>query len=193
MRFVHAALAGLIAVALAGCFPPSTSHPVGLTAGLKADPALVGTWKGPGDDGKIAYAHFLKQEDGSFAVLLVATGDKAEDWTLVTGTTATVGGHHFLNARLVSSNGKPETGEPEGTMPLLYTIDAKGALTMRLMDEKATKALIKAGKIKGDQGQGDTGDAIITADPKALDAFMQTPAALAAFSSKPLFVLHKVD
>ena len=53
MKFVHAALAGLIAVALAGCFPPSTSHPVGLTAGLKADPALVGTWKGPGDDGKI--------------------------------------------------------------------------------------------------------------------------------------------
>lgn len=192
MKPIHAVLAA-IALFLAGCYPPTTSHPVGLTAGLKADPALVGTWKGPGDDGKIAYAHFLKQEDGSLAILLVATGDKAEDWTLVTGTTATLGGHHFLNARMVSSNGKPETGEPAGTMPLLYTIDAKGALTMRLMDEKATKALIKAGKIKGDPGQGENGDATITADPKALDAFMQSPAGLAAFSSKPLFVLHKVD
>jgi len=192
MKLAHAALAALIAVILAGCFPPSTSHPVGVTAGLKADPALIGTWKGAGDDGKAVYAHFLKNDDGSLTVLLAATGDKAEDWNLVTGTTATLGGHHFFNARLVSSNGKPETGEPAGTMPLLYTIDAKG-LTMRLMDEKATKALIKAGKIKGDPGQGENGDAMITADPKSLDAFMQSPAALAAFSSKPLFVLRKAD
>ncbi|MBL6938522.1 MAG: hypothetical protein ISS15_02895 [Alphaproteobacteria bacterium] len=193
MKIILVALAALIAVALAGCFPPSTSHPVGLTAGLKADPSLVGTWKGAGDDGKITYVHFLRQGDGSFSILLVATGDKAEDWSLVTGTTATLARHHFLNARLVSSNGKPEIGEPPGSMPLLYTLDAKGALTMRLMDEKVVKALIKAGKIKGDVGQGDMGDAAITADSRALDAFMQSPAALAAFSSKPLFVLHRAD
>lgn len=191
MKPIHAVLAA-IALLLAGCYPPATSHPVGLTAGLKTDPALIGSWKGAGDDKKPAYAHFLTDENGSVTVLLVSAGPKADGWMLVTGTTATLGGHHFLNARLVSSDGKPETGGPAGTLPLLYTIDARGTLTMTLMDENATKALIKAGKIKGDPGQGDTGDAIITADSRALDAFMQTPAALATFK-KPLFVMHKVD
>ena len=192
MKFVHLALAALIAVALAGCLPPSTSHPVGTTAGLKTDPALIGTWKGRSDDGQTVYVHFLKHDD-ALTILLVNSGDKSEDWDLLSGTTTTLGGHHFLNAQLISGNGITEKkGAPPVTMPVLYTIDAKGTLTLKLMDEKAAKALIKAGKIKGDPGQGDSGDAVITADSKALDAFMQSPAALATFV-KPLFVLHKAD
>ncbi len=148
----------------------------------------------------IVYAHFLKARPGRFAhhsarCLRRQGGGYGQDPLVALGTTATLGGHHFLNARLVSGNGKTEAGEPAGTMPLLYTIDAKGALTLKLMDEKAAKALIKAGKIKGDAGEGDNGDAIITADSKALDAFgyaVPWPQ-LAALFVKPLFVLHKVS
>jgi hypothetical protein len=191
MKPVHALLAA-IALLLAGCYPPTTTHPVGTTAAQKPDPVLAGTWKGTGDDGKPLYVHFLQQTDGSFTILLAETGAKAQDWNMVTATTAALGSHRFLNARLLSSNGKPEEGAPAGTIPVLYRLDAKGVLTVSLMDEGATKALIKAGKVKGDPGQGDTGDATITADPRALDAFMQTPAALATFK-KPLFVLHRAD
>jgi hypothetical protein len=52
------------------------------------------------------------------------------------------------------------------------------------MNEDATKAAIKAGKIKGDVGQGQFGDAVITADQAALDAFIASPQGAALFSEK---------
>ena len=64
-------------------------------------------------------------------------------------------------------------------------------LTLSLMDEKPTKDAIRAGKIKGTPGQGDMGDAVITADARALDAFFKSPAAAALFA-KPFFTLRKM-
>ena len=144
MRAVRFAFAAALALVLSACYPPTTSHPVGTTAGLQPDARLTGSWKGTADDGKPLYLHFLKQANGSFDILIAGSGSKAEDWNLARATTARLGANTFLNARLVSSNGKPEDGAPAGTMPLLYRIDTKGTLTLSLMDEKATKALIRA-------------------------------------------------
>jgi hypothetical protein len=92
----------------------------------------------------------------------------------------------------VSNDGKP-SGIPAsaGTFPLLYRVNGDGGLVVYLLDEKATKAAIQAGKIAGAVQQGDFGDVSITAEPADLDAFMQSPAGRALFI-KPLLILKKV-
>jgi hypothetical protein len=188
IKYVFALAATL---ALAGCYPPTTSHPVGTTAGLKPDPVLTGTWKGVNSDGKPFYMHFLPQSDGTLSAVIVESGPKAEDWNVVTATTAVLGANHVMNARLLWTNGKAEDA-PAGTVPVLYRLDAKGTLTFALMDENAVKAAIAARKIKGTVEKGQFGDATITADVKTLDAYFSTPGVTAMFA-KPLFSVHKVD
>ena len=195
MKTLRLALAAFAALTLCACYPPTTSHPVGTTSGLKPDSMLAGLWKGeppqPGERG--AYFHFLPQADGTMTTLLVQSGDQPDgDWNLVSLTTARAGTNRFMNARMLSSNGKPEEGSPEGTIPVLYRIDSKGRLTLYLMDEKSTKAAIAAGQIEGSLGEGESGDAVITAQPAALDKFMASAAARALFV-KPFFTLRKLD
>jgi len=186
-RAVWALAATLLLVA---CYPPTTSHPVGVAG--KPDPALTGTWRGTNEDGKPSYFHFLTPSDGTITVLIAEGGPKAEDWNVASVTAARLGANRFFNARLVSSNGKPEEGAPAGTVPILAKTDAKGQMSLFMMDETAVKAAIAGGKIKGTVGQGQMGDAVITADAAALNNFLATPAGLALFA-KPFFVLKKVE
>ncbi len=179
------------ALALGACYPPTTTHPVGSTSAQKPDPALIGLWKGPNSDGKPGYFHFLRQSDGTIVAVIVEGGPKAEDWNVATLTTARVGNNRILNARLLWTNGKPE-GAPAGTVPVLYRIDAKGTLTLSLPDEDAFKAAIAAGRIKGTVEKGQLGDAVVAADPKALDAFFAAPG-VADLYSKPFFTLRRVE
>ncbi len=195
MKKFPAALAALALLALAACYPPTTTHPVGSTTGQKPDPVLVGLWKGApaNKDERGAYYHFLPQLDGSTRVVIVQTGDQPDaDVILVSMTTTRLGQYRFMNARLVTSEGKPVDASPAGTVPVLYKIDAKGAMTISLMDEKAAKDAITAGKIKGTIEKGEYGDATITADPAALDKFLQSPAGLALFK-KPFVILTKME
>ena len=181
----------LAALALAACYPPITTHPIGTTRGLAPDPALTGLWKGTNSDGKPSYIHFLQQSDGLTVAVIVDAGPKAEDWMVANLTTARLGVNRVMNAKLLWTNDKPED-EPPGTVPVLYRIDAKGTLTLALMDEDKVKASIADGKIKGTVEKGTMGDAIITADPKALDALFSTPDVAHLFA-KPFLTLHRVD
>ncbi len=190
MHRISAVLALGAALILSACYPPTTSHPVGVAG--KPDPALTGAWRGTDADGKPAYFHFLTPSDGTITVLIAEAGPKAEDWNVASVTNGTVGTNHFFNARLVSSNGKPETGAPDGTVPILTKMDAKGRMSLFMMDEAAVKAAITAGKIKGIIEPGAMGDAVITADAATLDKFLGTPAGLALFV-KPFFTLRKVE
>jgi hypothetical protein len=178
------------ALLLGACYPPTTSHPIG--AGGKPDTALTGLWKGTSEDGKPGYFHFLPQADGTISVIITDGGPKAEDWNYVTVTSATAGANRFLNARMLLSNGKAEDGAPAGTVPVLYRIDAKGVLTLAMMDETKVKAAITAHKIKGRIEPGSMGDATITADTATLNAFLKTPAGLALFDT-PFFTLKKAE
>ncbi len=191
MTRIKYVLALAATLALAACYPPITSHPVGTTAGLKPDPVLTGTWKGANSDGKPFYMHFLQHSDATLSVVIVESGPKAEDWSVATATTATLGGNRYMNAQLLWTNGKPENA-PSGTVPVLYRMDAKGVLTFLLPDERSVKAAIAAGRIRGRVEKGDLGDATITADPKALDAFFAAASATKLYLN-PLFTVHKVD
>jgi hypothetical protein len=195
LKTFRLAVAALALLALAACFPPTTSHPVGTTSGLKLDPVLNGTWKADpaSRDERGVFLHFLPKLDGTLTALMVQTGDEPDgDWNLIELTNGKAGANRYMNARLLMSNGKPDEGSPGGTIPLLYRVDAKGRLLLYIMNEDRAKAAIKAGEIKGTIGEGDSGDAVITADPAALDKFMASPAALSLFV-KPFFTLHKID
>jgi hypothetical protein len=194
MRGLRLLVAAGLAAMLTACLPVTTKTPVGTTAGLGADPALIGTWKGhsTGEKGTM-YFHFLRAKDGGIDAVLVGPSTKKDDggWMVMAMQTAKLGERQFINARAIYDGGKPAEGTmAENTIPLLYSFDAKGVLTLSLMDEDAAKAAVKAGKIAGTVGEGQFGDVTLTADAKALDAFMQSADAAALFV-KPFAVLRK--
>ena len=180
---------------LAGCYPPTTDHPVGTSVGLKQDPLLVGLWhaKGKGDD-RGTWFHFIPMLDGTITAIMVQDGDKPDgDWSVVTMTTALVGANHIMNARMTFADGKADTEDlAHGNIPLLYRVDGRGRIELRLMNEDATKAAIKAGAIAGSVEPGQYGDAKITADPKALDAFMGSKEGAALFTES-FMLLSKME
>jgi len=188
MRIISTAVAVCCTLLLAACFPPVTAKPVGTD---QADPSLRGLWRATmahGDPGQDkAYFHFVPQSDGSMLVIIVSAAKKGDgDVMGATVRTATLGSSRVMNAMLVSFDIKKsgdDEEQPPGTIPVLYRTSGKH-LTLYLMDEKATKAAIAAGKVKGTVGSGDYGDATITADQPELDRFLSSPGGLALFSDK---------
>jgi hypothetical protein len=180
---VHA-VALCCTLALAACFPPGTTHPIGATQA--ADPLLSGDWHAkmaesdPGQDE--AVFHFHPASDGSIALEIDPVNKKDMDKIQVALTTAQIGANHFANAKLLNT-GDAEASGQRGTMAFLYRQEG-AALVVYQMNEDATKAAIKAGKIQGDVEPGQFGDALITADPAALNAFVASPQGAALFSEK---------
>lgn len=194
MKAVRFLVLGLAAAVATACLPVTSKNPIGATAGFKADPALIGLWRGHSDDGdaKDGYLAFLKNEDGSMTALLFQPDDESEGWESFNLQTATLGANRIINAREELKDGKPDDDEmAKEIIPMLYTIGADGKITLALLDDKAASAAVKAGKIEGVVGAGDNGDVRITADSAKLDKFFATPEGARLFSQK-LLVLTKV-
>lgn len=181
-------LAAATLLLLAGCYPPTTTHPVGTTAGLSNDAALTGLWHGKmhNDEGHDVYFHFLPQSDGTITVVMVQGGSEPDgDWSVAAVTTATLGANHFMNAQLLYDGGSAEDkNAPHGNVPLLYRMDGPNRIALFLMDEDAAKAAIQAHDISGTVEPGQFGDAAITAEPKELDAFMASRKGIALFGER---------
>lgn len=189
-------LAALAALVLSACYPPTTTHPVGTTIGIKNDPLLDGTWKAePEPDstsGKFYYYHFLTAKNESILAVLVPSAGAANDLMLFRLTTARFGKFGIMNARLEAGPESDGSEQPPGSVPVLYRVDAKGKLTLYLLDEDATKEAIRAGRIAGDAGKAGTDDAVISADAPTLDKFFQSRTGQGLFK-KPFAVLTKVN
>ena len=185
MKIHRIALAFAAAFLLAGCLPVTSKTPIGTTAGLGADEALYGTWKGHSQDADNktdGYFHFMKGKDGTITALVVlAAGSQDDGWTAFNVRTAKLGANRTMNAAETFDKDAPAEGSLKNTnIPLLYTINGK-KLTLYLLDEDKVKEAIKAGKIAGTVESGNFGDVKITADGPALDAFMATPDAVKLF------------
>jgi hypothetical protein len=189
-----ARLAALLCVALcaAACLPVTTAVPVGSTVGLTPDPALAGIWKGHGQKlTDILYLSFFPKDDGTITALALKPDGTDGGWASYSIQTTTLGAYKFMNAREVSSDGKPADGaEAQKVFPLLYRVNGDGALVIYLLDEKRAASAIKSGKIAGTIDPGDDGDIKITASGADLDAFMQTPDGRALFV-KPLAIFKR--
>lgn len=195
MKTIHLAVTLVCALLLAGCLPVTSKTPVGTTAGLGADSALTGTWKGhspDADNPADGFFHFMAAKDGSFTIaVILATGSSDDGWTIFNGRTATLGKNHFLNTVETFDKDAPADGDlKNANIPLLYVVKGR-TLTIYLMDEDKTKAAVTAGKLKGEIEAGDNGDVAITAEPADLDAFMAKPEAVGLF--KVMMVLKKVE
>jgi len=184
-RFLLLGLAGLI---VAACLPVTSDHPIGESKGFAIDPALLGTWRGRGEskDDKPGTVAFLRGDNGHMTAILIAE----DEWETYDLQVATLGANHFMNVRSVLKNGAPvDDEEAKAIIPLLYRFGRGGKLTLALLDDKASAAAIRAGKIKGESKADD--DAHLTAEPKELDAFFMTKEGASLFKSK-LLALSKV-
>jgi hypothetical protein len=180
-------------VTLAGCYVPTTTHPVGTTVGLKSDSALLGMWKAePDPDNHRSYYYdLLNAKDGAiFAVLVPDRGD-ASDVMMFKFSSARMGNFGFLNVRVMTDPAHEATDQPAGTVPALYRFEANGRLKIFLPNEDALKDAIRAHKIAGTADASGSGDVVVTAEGAVLDKFFRSPAGLALFK-KPFAVLTRV-
>lgn len=197
MKSMRFAVLGMAALFVAACLPVTTKNPVGTTAGFKQDPSIIGVWKvepqKDGTDNKQGFIAFLNsEEDGAMTAIMLAPGKDTGDWGTYNIKLATLGPNHFMNAWTVMNNGKPADGEEASAdILLMYRLGRDGRLTLYLVDEDKARAAVQAGKIKGDVGQGTTGDVHITAEPAALDKYFASKEGLALFV-KPLAVMDRV-
>jgi hypothetical protein len=194
MKVLRLACLAAAALIVAACLPVTTKTPIGTTVGFKSDPALVGIWKGHGkNDSKDGYLTFMNNGDGTMTALLFSRDEDEGEWTTYTLQGAKLGDNRILNARAALKNGKPVEGEEaRAIMPLLYRFEKDGSLSLSLLDEKAVKDAIRAGRLKGEVGEGDAGDARITEEPAALDAFFASDEAGKMFS-EDLLVMRRLD
>ncbi len=196
MKFTRFVLLAAAALFVAACLPVTTKNPVGTTVGFKADPALIGVWKGPGPNrttrGQTYVAFLNAGEDGTMTALLFFPAEKNGDWEAYTLRAALLGENHIMNANFAHSSGQVSAEEAKMTFPLLYEIRKNGSLALALLDEKKVKDAIRSGRIEGKIDPGKTGDVHMTADPKQLDTFFATKEATAFFAKK-FAVMHRVN
>lgn len=145
----------LVALGLSACLPVTSKTAPGESVGFKNDPALSGTWEGKADpdSADVTFFHFIPRDDGTITFLGVSTPQKdtSGGWGLYTLTTATLGGHRYINAREIMDDGKEASPDDrKKNIPLLYTIDGD-TLTLYLLDEDLTQKAIEDRR-HGDQG-----------------------------------------
>lgn len=193
MRSIRFMLAALAVLVLGACYPPTTSHPIGTTVGLKRDPSLMGLWKAQPDPGqqRFYYYDLLSTKDGAIFAILVPDQGEASDVMMFKLTTARVGDFGFMNVRVMKDSEHETPDQPKGSVPVLYRFDAKGRLVIFLLDGEATDSAILAHKIAGMVGKEVTDDQVITADGAALDKFFRSRAGQALFR-KPFAILTRV-
>jgi hypothetical protein len=193
--YFHAAIVIAAALASSACLPVTSKTPVGTTAGLKSDPALIGMWKGRSGDGNNSfYLTFFPQDDGTLKAVLLTPPDAKDKggWLAFSVQTAALGRNQFIDAKELDDSGKAPDGKlADNTVPLLYRINGDGALVLYLPDDKAVAAAIKQGKIAGETEPGQYGDVTLTASAADLDALMATPEGRALFK-KPLAIFKRV-
>ena len=195
MKAIRYTLAALAVLALAACYPPSTSRPIGSTVGFKNDPSLEGLWQTqPDSDGhKFLYYHLLNTKNGTMFAVVVP--DRGGDFTtaILKLTTVRFGNFGFLNARFMMDPQHELPDQSPGTIPVLYRFDAKDKSEIYIPDEGATDDAIRARKIAGtlDNGLSAKHTSLITADGPTLDKFFRSPAGLALYK-KPFAVLTRV-
>jgi hypothetical protein len=196
MKIVRFAVLGLAALLIAACLPVTTKNPVGQTAGFKADPALIGLWKGRGEDpdSQESYFAFVRDETGDgMTAILVTPGKDADDWGTFDLKLASLGANRYMNVHQGQKNGKPDDDElSKENILLRYAIGKDGKLTLSLLDDEATAAAVTARKIAGTVEQGSMHDVHITAEPAQQDAYFATKESAALFAKK-LIVLTKVQ
>ncbi len=197
MSLIRVSVALALALLVSACLPVSTKAPLGTTAGIKPDSALIGLWRGQNSDNEEAgYIGFIKNDDDTMTAVLVDPGKSGNsgEWETFSLKVTTLGGKHYMTARetFVKDKAVAENAtDGLGNIILLYRIEGK-TLKLFFADEKRTAALIKMGKLHGTVSDDTSSpDITLTSDSAELDKFFASPAAESLFV-KPALTLTKL-
>lgn len=172
------------ALTLSGCFVTSANRVDG--TGVDADPALVGTWRGVDEDGKIekdVFLHVIAHKTGEGLGLALIDKDS---FMILDGTTVQAGPHRYLNATLKEMAAvSAEDRALLGLHIVRYQVKGK-SLKLWLLDAAKITDAVEDGMIKGQvEGSGMTKSVRLTASSEDLNAFFSRPDAAQYFQEKP--------
>lgn len=172
------------ALTLSACFVTSVHRVDG--TGVDADPALIGTWRGLDEDGKVekdVFLHVIGHKSGEG--LGLALIDK-NSFMILDGTTVQAGPYRYLNATFKEIPGM--TGEDRALLGLhIIKYEVKGrTLHLSLMDSTKVADAIEDGALKGKvEGSGLSRTVRLTASSEELNAFFSKPQSAQYFQDKP--------
>jgi hypothetical protein len=174
----------LTSLILSACFVTSDNRVDG--TGPDADPALVGTWRGLDDEGKIekdVFLHVIAHKTGEGLALALIDKDS---FMILDGTTVQAGPHRYLNATFKDM---PGTSKEDRALLGLHIVryEVKGkTLRLWLLDSTKIPDAVEDGLIKGQiEGTGMTKSVRLTASSEELNAFFSKPDAAKYFQDKP--------
>jgi hypothetical protein len=173
-----------VSLGLSGCFVTSVNRVDG--TGVDADPAMVGTWRGLDEDGRIekdVFLHVIAHKSGEGLGLALIDKDS---FMLLDGTTVQAGPHRYLNATLKDMPGtSAEDRALLGLHIVKYEVKGK-TLKLWLLDAQKITDAVEDGKIKGQvEGSGMSKSVRLTASSEELNAFFSKPGAAQYFQDKP--------
>jgi hypothetical protein len=179
----------LAALALSGCFVTSANRVDG--KGPDADPAMVGTWRGLDEDGKIekdVFLHVIAHKTGEGLGLALVDKDS---FMILDGTTVQAGAHRYLNATFKDMPGTSDEDRAlMGLHIIKYEIRGK-TLSLWLLDPAKITDAVENGAIKGQtEGTGMSKSVRLTATSEELTAFFAKPDAARYFSQKPVSLIR---
>jgi hypothetical protein len=179
----------LAAVALSGCFVTSVNRVDG--TGVDADPAMIGTWRGLDDDGKVdksVFLHVIAHKTGEGLGLALIDKDS---FMILDGTTVQAGPHRYLNATFKDMPGTSnEDRALMGLHIIRYEVRAK-KLSLWLLDTREVTEAVESGAIKGQiEGSGMSKSVRLTASSEELTAFFSKPDAAKYFSKTPVSLVR---
>jgi hypothetical protein len=179
-RMVRTVAATIVTAALAGCISTATRHPVGVSAGPQADPRLYGTWRIVEPGKPTQYVFVIKAEKSNDLIVFSAFATEGGQGLALFyfATVGRVGDRTFVSLRQIASL-KPLQFSGD-YHPMLYRVDGD-TLTVVGLDTDVLRRAIANGDIAGTiagqpgpmPGEGrSTADAVVTAEPAELDAFV---------------------
>lgn len=177
----------LALVLLSGCQVDSR-HPIAPPDPAAADPDLLGSWAGQGEEG--AYFFHVFQPAGSTpgTVEIVAVAFEKDGSGTVDrycGHLSRVGKTSYINLQGPAADCKAASKEP--FFFVLYDKLPNGELDVRLMREDVVKKAIGAGTLAGEKDANGTPTSHITAAPEEIRAFLLA-ADTAALWDEPIVV-----
>lgn len=178
------AVLAFAALTLSACFVVSNNRVDG--TGVDADPALIGTWRGLDEDGKVEkgmFLHVIAHKSGEGLGLALIDDNS---FMILDATTVQAGPYRYLNATIKDM---PGTSDADRALLGLHIVryEVKGkTLKLWLLSAPEVTRAVESGLLKGTtEGSGMSKTVRLTASSEELNAFFSKADSSQYFADKP--------
>jgi hypothetical protein len=137
---------------LTGCVP-EFENPLSAPKVMKADPALLGTWKIDSDEaGEITQVSFFGRESGWMDIVFVDGPSRYDgvEVSIFEAYTANVNKDTFICLRPRKQDDQEQTNGELKYLLAHYHLSKEGILSVNLFDQGAVERIIEEGLLKGE-------------------------------------------